>query len=198
MLSAFINPNAPTDVFITIGSTHNAPADQDVTCAFLSLAVAGTAHFAQSDPSGQLCPIRTGAPFSAWTPSPPTLPACPERSVEVPAELQGVGVLADAAQSGTSRLLLQGRAWTTVEQGSLVAVRCVTAVSRPPAQPAGLVQLEFSNAASGGGVAQGCAWALPRGAAHLQFKLGAGAACPADFSGAATIPFAFNSTTAAG
>ena len=195
VLGAFVNPNAPMEVFITIGNQRNAPADQDVTCAFLSLATSKAPHFAESDPSGQLCPIKAGLPFSAWAPSPPALPACPERSVAVPAELEGEGVLQDAAQSGNSRLLLQGRAWTTVEQGSLVTVRCVASVSSPPAQPAGLVQLVFSNAARSG-AAQACAWALPKGATHLQYKLGAGAACPTDFAGAATIPFAFNSTAA--
>lgn len=194
ILHTFTNPNAEKEVFITIGSERNPPADQDVTCAFLSLTAAPAVIFNLSDPSGAACPIKGGSPFSGWSPSPPApaLPACPSRSVAVPASLAGQGKLADPSQSGQSFLLLQGAAWTVVEQGALVDVSCVAAVSNPPGQPAALVQLEFSNSESG--AVAGCAWALPHRPDALQYKLGKGRACPTDFNGASTIPFKYNAT----
>jgi len=198
ILSAFVNPNEQKEIFITIGSLRNTPTDQDVTCAYLDLTKAPAAVvFNVSDPSGQQCPIKAGLPFKAWAPSSsaPALPTCPERNAPIPRDLVGQGTLKDAQQSGNSHLLLGGGAWTTVLQGALVTVQCVAAVAFPPGQPAGLAQLQLSNAAAGD--SEACAWVLRKSASLLQYKLGKGKVCPTDFSGALTIPFVYNSTAAA-
>jgi hypothetical protein len=193
VLDAFPNPNSPRQLFVTIGSARNAPADQDVTCAFLDLTHAPQASFNVSDPTGQACPINTGLPFAAWRAGapPPALPACPASAVALPPALQGEGRLADAEASGNSRLLLAGSAWVSVLQGALVETLCVAAVA-PAAGAAGATELRFSNAAAGGGAAkEACAWVAPAPPARLRYKFGAGSACPGDFSHPSTIAFNF-------
>ena len=196
VLNVLVNPNAPRQLFITLGSTSNTPADQDVTCAFLDLTHAPHAIFNVSDPSGASCPIATGEPFSGWRPAQSApLPACPPSSAPLPAALQGQGRLSDAQASGNSHLLLHGTAWVTVLQGALVTTQCIAAVA-PIAQ--GVTQLLLSNAEKEGAPAQACVWVAPSPPSHLQYKFGpASGGCPADFSHPATIPFNFSGPAAA-
>jgi hypothetical protein len=192
ILSVFVNPNNPAAAFITLGAAANPVADQDVSCAYLDLSAApARVLFNVSDDTGQSCPMATGLPFAGWRAGAAAAPACPRASAPLPAALAGVGRLADAQHSGSSRLELQGSAWTAVDQGALASVRCVASVSTAAAQ--GVTQLTFSNAVAAGGAQEGCAWVQPQPPAQLRYKLGLGSACPTDFSRPHTIPFNFSS-----
>ena len=196
VLSAFVNPNNPAALFITLGAAANPVADRDVTCAYLDLSAAPAILFGVSDDSGLSCPINTGQPFGGWRAGAAAAPACPPSSAPVPAALAGVGRLADAQRSGNSRLELQGAAWTAVDQGALASVRCIASVTAAAAAAAaGVTQLSFSN--SPGAPQEGCAWVQRAPPAHLRYKLGAGRDCPADFSRPLVIPFNFTDAAAA-
>ena len=192
IMHTFVNPNAPTQAFLSIGNAANSAADEDVTCAFLEVGLKGNAavYNLSRTPDGSDCPIGPGgAPFAGWrSPAPDALPACPPGGAALPRALWGEGALKDAEQSGNSHLLLDARALTTVEQGAIVKVRCAAAVA--PAA-GGATAVSFSNSAAAGAPVEACAWLEPVPPAHLRWKLGEAAACPTNFTGAATIPFTF-------
>jgi hypothetical protein len=185
---AFVNPNNAAQVFLTFGNDDNAANDTETGCAFVDLSTPSSVLWAESltdDP----CPLSpsSAAAGGAWsTPAPPPAP-CPARA-PVPPALRGVGALPDPSGSAPDGLLeISAAAWSNVTAGSFSAPACVVRVADAGA---GVSALTLSARADGR--AEAWVWARPGAdGKSLDFKRGAGAACPTTFAGAAAIPFAF-------
>ncbi len=189
VLSAFANPNAAAQLFLTYGNAANAANDTDTGCAILDLSDRGAARWAESLAIAP-CPLAPAAAVArgAWTAPAPAPAACAARAAAVPRALRGAGALPDATGAAPDGLLaVSAAAWSTVAAGSFAAPGCVVGVA-----DAGKGVTALTLSARADGRAEACVWARPgAGGATLLFKNGTGAGCPADFGGATEIPFAF-------
>ena len=197
ILRIFVNPNIASQVFITIGNSGNAPADQDVMCAFLDVGKSPTSViFNVSDASGADCPINSGVVYAGWH-TDSTIPACPSSSVALPWTLHGVGKLSDPEASKNSHLFLEKSSWTTVSQGSIVTVQCASSITTVKTKTVTVTQIALSNSFKAGAAQEGCVWALALPPSTLRYKFGVKGACPSDFSHPITIPFNFSAARTA-
>lgn len=193
VVRAFQNPNNAAELYLTYGNDGNAANDTDTGCATINLALPSAVAWAEAL-SISPCPLPPSAtsPYGGWSsPAPPAAP-CPGKA-PVPRSLRGAGALPDATGSAPDGLLaVSASAWSNVSAGSFASPGCVAAVADAGA---GVTALTLSARADGR--VEACVWARAGAdGATLEYKNGAGAACPRDFAGATTIPFVFASRAA--
>jgi len=184
-----VNPNNAEQIFLTYGDRENFSNDTTAGCALLDLSFRSAVAWGECL-DGSKCPLGPSdtSPYGGWSSPAPPPASCPSRpQAQVPRALRGIGRLPDPDGTADSRLYVNSSFYTTVTAGSYVAPGCVAAVS---SAPAGITALMLS--ARSDGRVEACVWARPGAdAASLDVKVGRGADCPADFSGAQAIPFVF-------
>ena len=198
VIRGFVNPNDPSEIFITFGNNGNDSNDTDTGCAlfFLPNGSSQQARWAASF-NASLCPLYPAAvkPVTEWNAgnSKPT-PICPSSSKAViPDTLWGYGELTDIDGTVDSKLYISSGMWTNVTAGAFGTVNCIVAAT--DAGP-GITALSFS--ARLDGAIESCVW-VQRGQDSKSIKVkttpttSSSPACPTDFTNPITIPFTFES-----
>jgi beta-glucosidase len=195
IIRAFQSPNNAALLFITYGNVENAANDTDTGCATIDIAQQSAVAWAESLTIAP-CPLPPSAtsPYGGWSsPAPPDAP-CPRKKSQVPQSLQGTGALPDASGNSPDGLLaVSPSAWSIVTAGSFASPGCVASVADAGA---GVTALTLSARADGR--TEACVWARASAdGTSLEYKNGAGEACPLNFTDATIIPFDFAQRSAA-